>query len=117
MTTIQDMFSVVFCLVGGFFFLAGTVGMIRFPDAMSRMHALSKADNLGLGFLILGLSLRSMVLPIIIKMTIIWLIVMLASSTAVYLIGNSIVEDEKKVGRNHKQLPPKSNSTPRIPKA
>lgn len=96
---IQDIFSVVFCLVGGFFFLAGTVGMIRFPDAMSRMHALSKADNLGLGFIVLGLSLRSMVLPVIIKLIIIWLMIMLASSTAVYLIGNSILEDEKKAGK------------------
>ncbi len=99
MMAIQDIFSVVFCLVGGFFFLAGTVGMIRFPDAMSRMHALSKADNLGLGFIVLGLSLRSMVLPVIIKLIIIWLMIMLASSTAVYLIGNSILEDEKKAGK------------------
>jgi multicomponent Na+:H+ antiporter subunit G len=99
MMTILDIFSVVFCLVGGFFFLAGTVGMIRFPDAMSRMHALSKADNLGLGFIVLGLSLRSMVLPVIIKLLIIWLMVMMASSTAVYLIGNSILEDEKKAGK------------------
>lgn len=99
MMSIQDIFSVFFCLVGGFFFMAGTVAMIRFPDAMSRMHALSKADNLGLGFIILGLSLRSMVLPIIIKLLIIWLMVMLASSTAVYLIGNSILEDEKKTGK------------------
>lgn len=99
MMTIQDIFSVVFCLFGGFFFLAGTVGMIRFPDAMSRMHALSKADNLGLGFIVLGLSLRSMVLPVIIKLVIIWLMVMLASSTAVYLIGNYILEDEKKAGK------------------
>lgn len=99
MMTIQDIFSVVFCLFGGFFFLAGTVGMIRFPDAMSRMHALSKADNLGLGFIVLGLSLRSMVLPVIIKLLIIWLMVMLASSTAVYLIGNSILEDDKKAGK------------------
>ncbi len=99
MMAIQDIFSVAFCLFGGFFFLAGTVGMIRFPDAMSRMHALSKADNLGLGFIVLGLSLRSMVLPVIIKLVIIWLMVMLASSTAVYLIGNSILEDEKKAGK------------------
>ena len=40
---------------GAVFFLAGTVGLLRFPDALSRLHALSKADNLGLGLVVLGL--------------------------------------------------------------
>ena len=34
---------------GAFFFLAGTVGLLRFPDTLTRLHALTKADNLGLG--------------------------------------------------------------------
>jgi multicomponent Na+:H+ antiporter subunit G len=37
-------------LVGAFFFFAGTVGLLRFPDVYTRLHALAKADNLGLGF-------------------------------------------------------------------
>ncbi|MBM9604859.1 cation:proton antiporter [Desulfopila inferna] len=97
--TIWDIFSLLSCLAGGFFFLAGTVGMLRFPDAMSRLHALTKADNLGLGFIVLGLSLRSLVLPVIIKLLLIWFTVMLASSTACYLVGNSILEEERKNGR------------------
>jgi multicomponent Na+:H+ antiporter subunit G len=35
-------------LAGAFFFLAGTVGLLRFPDTLTRLHALTKADNLGL---------------------------------------------------------------------
>ena len=97
--TIWDIFSVLSRLAGGFFFLAGTVGMLRFPDAMSRLHALTKADNLGLGFIVLGLSLRSLVLPVIIKLLLIWIMAMLASSTACYLVGNSILEEEQKTGR------------------
>jgi multicomponent Na+:H+ antiporter subunit G len=50
-----DVFTVVAVLVGGFFFLAGTVGLLRFPDAFTRLHALTKADNLGLGLVVLGL--------------------------------------------------------------
>ena len=40
---------------GAFFFLAGTVGLLRFPDSLTRLHALTKADNLGLGLIVLGL--------------------------------------------------------------
>ena len=41
--------TIVAVCAGAFFFLAGTVGLLRFPDALSRLHALTKADNLGLG--------------------------------------------------------------------
>ncbi len=90
--TIWDIFSILFCLAGGVFFLAGVVGMLRFPDAMSRLHALTKADNLGLGFIVFGLCLRSLAVPVIIKLLLIWLTVMLASSTACYLVGNYILQ-------------------------
>jgi multicomponent Na+:H+ antiporter subunit G len=50
-----DLLTMVSLAVGGFFFLAGTVGLLRFPDAHSRLHALTKADNLGLGFVVFGL--------------------------------------------------------------
>ena len=39
--------------------LAGTVGLLRFPDALTRLHALTKADNLGLGLIVLGLLPRA----------------------------------------------------------
>jgi multicomponent Na+:H+ antiporter subunit G len=43
----------LFC--GLFFFLAGTVGLIRFPDVFTRMHATTKCDTLGAGLILLGL--------------------------------------------------------------
>ena len=33
----------------------GTVGLLRFPDTLTRLHALTKADNLGLGLVVVGL--------------------------------------------------------------
>ncbi|HCC61138.1 MAG TPA: cation:proton antiporter [Pseudomonas sp.] len=45
-------------LIGGLlFFVAGSIGLLRFPDTVSRLHALTKADTLGLGLVIAGLSL------------------------------------------------------------
>jgi multicomponent Na+:H+ antiporter subunit G len=55
MSLALDLFSYVAIGAGAFFFLAGTVGLLRFPDTLTRLHALTKADNLGLGLVVLGL--------------------------------------------------------------
>ena len=55
MRQVLDIFTVVAVSAGAFFFLAGTVGLLRFPDPLTRLHALTKADNLGLGLVVLGL--------------------------------------------------------------
>ena len=55
MTLVLNIFSIVAILAGAFFFLAGTVGLLRFPDTLTRLHALTKSDNLGLGLVVLRL--------------------------------------------------------------
>jgi len=55
MNIILDLFTGFAVAIGAFFFLAGTVGLLRFPDTITRLHASTKADNLGLGLIILGL--------------------------------------------------------------
>ena len=55
MRVLLDIVTVIAVSAGALFFLAGTVGLLRFPDSLSRLHALTKADNLGLGLIVLGL--------------------------------------------------------------
>jgi multicomponent Na+:H+ antiporter subunit G len=43
-------------LLGAFFFLAGTVGLIRLPDFYSRAHAAAKCDTVGAGAILLALA-------------------------------------------------------------
>ncbi|WP_295624026.1 monovalent cation/H(+) antiporter subunit G [uncultured Corynebacterium sp.] len=59
MSFLLDLLTVVLLLVGSAFFTAGTIGLIRFPDIRSRLHALTKADGLGLGFIVLGVVLQA----------------------------------------------------------
>lgn len=35
-------------ILGVVFFLAGTLGLLRFPDVFTRLHSLTKADNVEL---------------------------------------------------------------------
>lgn len=47
-----------FCLVaGGFFMLVAGVGIIKFPDAYCRAHALGKAMTLGIMFILIAMGL------------------------------------------------------------
>ena len=85
-----DVFSVVAIVAGGFFYLAGTVGLLRFPDAYTRLHALTKADNLGLVFVVIGLLPQVGSLLAGLKLLLVWLLVMLSSAAVSQLIARSV---------------------------
>jgi multicomponent Na+:H+ antiporter subunit G len=87
MTFALDAFSVLAITAGAIFFLAGTVGLLRFPDALTRLHALTKADNLGLGLVVLGLLPRADGALGALKLVVVWLLVLMASATVSQLIA------------------------------
>lgn len=82
-----DWLSMGLLLVGAGFFLAGTVGFLRFPDVYSRLHALAKADNLGLGCVLLALALQADSLALALKLLLIWPLVLVASATVSFVIA------------------------------
>lgn len=81
--------SILLITAGCFFFIAGSVGMLRLPDVFARLHATTKADNLGLGLVVIGMLLQSDSLFTAAKLILIWLLVLLSSSTACHLIAKS----------------------------
>ena len=87
MSLVADIFSVLAISMGALFFLAGTVGLLRFPDALTRLHALTKADNLGLGLVVLGLLPRADGPLGALKLVVVWLLVLVAGATVSQLIA------------------------------
>ena len=75
--------------LGLVFFVAGTIGLLRFPDLYTRLHALTKADNLGLGLVVAGLALHANSVLVVLKLLFIWLVVMLASASVSHLIART----------------------------
>ena len=83
---------------GLLFFLAGTVGMLRFPDAFTRLHALTKADNTGLGFVAAGVALLAGSWPLMLLIALVWLLAAMGSSIACHLVARHSLhhgEDEE----------------------
>ena len=82
-------FTVVLALLGLAFFVAGAVEMVRFPDTHSRLHALTKADNLGLGLLVVAM-IPQVDRPVTaLKLVLVWALVIIASATTAQILARS----------------------------
>ena len=90
--TISEIFSAFLLITGSLFFLAGTIGLLRFPDVFTRLHALTKADNLGLGLIVFALIIQADSISTIIKLLLNWLLVLLAGASPSYLIAQGALE-------------------------
>jgi len=84
-----DLFSVVAVSGGALFYLAGTVGLLRFPDAYTRLHALTKADNVGMALVVIGLMPQVGGVLAGLKLVLVWLLVMFSSAAVSQLIART----------------------------
>ena len=94
MTAVLNFLSWPLLLGGAFFFVAGTAGLLRFPDVYARLHAVTKADTLGLGLIVLGLCLRADGWQPVVMMVLIWVLVMVSGATACQLLARYAREDD-----------------------
>lgn len=73
--------------LGCLFFIAGTIGLLRFPDVFCRLHALTKSDNLGVGLITLGLLPQVNSASMAIKVILVWALLLLTSATSCHLVA------------------------------
>ncbi|TDT43358.1 multisubunit sodium/proton antiporter MrpG subunit [Halospina denitrificans] len=92
--TIQ-LVQVLLLITGCLFFAIGTLGLFRFRDTLSRIHALTKVDNLGLGFLVIAL-LPQVASPTVgLKVLLIWMVALAASATSAHLVARAVVSEQR----------------------
>lgn len=88
-----DVLGISLVFAGVLFFLAGSIGLLRLPDLLSRLHALAKADNLGLGLLTAGLGLLDGGVVNGLMLFLVWLLVLAASAAASHLIAKQALRE------------------------
>lgn len=93
-----EVIAVSLVFLGLAFFAAGSVGLLRLPDLYCRLHALTKADNLGLGFVATGLALLSGDALVALKLALVWLLVLAGSAAAAHLIAQRAVREDRADG-------------------
>jgi multicomponent Na+:H+ antiporter subunit G len=90
-----EVLSLLFITTGLGFYAAGSIGLLRLPDLYTRLHGLTKADNLGLGMIVIGLALLSGSAIIAIKLLLIWILVLAASAASAHLIAQQALRGEQ----------------------
>ncbi len=88
---VLDIISWACLLLGGFLCVSGAIGIFRFPDFFSRMHAASVTDTLGSGLIILGLILQTHEWLVIAKLLFIVLFIFLTSPTSSHALAKAAI--------------------------
>ena len=106
MDTLMEISSALFLLLGSFLCLSGGIGLLRFPDFYTRMHAVGVTDTLGAAMILIGLMLLNPDGMVIIKLVIILLMTLFISPTASHALASAAVHNKLKpelASKNHKK--------------
>ena len=98
--SVVDALSMLLLTLGGFFCVAGAVGLIRMPTFFSRMHAASVIETLGAGLVIAGLMVKAGFTLATLKLAILGLLIFFASPTATHAIAKAAWERRETDGED-----------------
>jgi multicomponent Na+:H+ antiporter subunit G len=87
--TIIDILSWALIILGSFALITGAVGVLRFPDVYTRMHAASITDTLGAGSIILGLVLQAGFTLVAAKLLLILIFLFFTSPTSSFALAHA----------------------------
>ncbi len=90
MAIFLDAVSWALLVLGGFMCFSGAVGIHRFPDFFSRMHAAGVTDTLGSSLILIGLMLQTgWQDTVLVKLLLIFLFILLTSPTASHALAKA----------------------------
>lgn len=82
-------FSSILVISGVFFLLMGGLGLVRFPDFYTRMHAAGKCDTLGSLLILTGLAIHQGFDLASVKLMVIAVFIFFTSPTATHAIARA----------------------------
>ena len=85
------------CLLGGaMFLLVGAIGLLRFPDFYTRLHAVSVCDTMGAGLVLVGLMLQGGLSLVTVKLLLMFYFMMFTGPTAVHALAEAALQGKLK---------------------
>ena len=76
-------------LIGAVLAVIGTVGVLRFPDFYTRLHAASVTDTAAATLALLGMALLAPSFAVVFKLAVVWLFLFLTGPTSSHAIANA----------------------------
>lgn len=87
----QSVIVSAFAILGGSFFLLAAIGVVRFPDFLTRMHAATKAGAFGGALLLAACAIAFPQPPVIIKAALTLIFFYLTAPVAAHMLGRAAV--------------------------
>jgi len=84
-----DALAGILMVIGSLFCLVAAVGIVRLPDALTRMHAATKAGTLGAGLLLLAEAVFYQQLGISLRAATVFALLLLTAPVAAHLVGRN----------------------------
>lgn len=94
MDTLIQFSSAFFLLVGSFLCVSGGVGILRFPDFYTRMHAVGVTETLATAMILIGLILHNPDFLVDIKLMVILLMTLFISPSASHALANAAMRND-----------------------
>ncbi len=92
--SMENLFNIaswVLLMSGGFFCVIGTIGLLRMPDAYTRLHASSVVDTLGVGLILAGLVVQAGFTLIGAKLVVIGILIFFISPVAGHAVARAMI--------------------------
>lgn len=93
---IVNVLSWILLLGGALFLLISAIGVLRFPDFYTRLHAVSVCDTLGAGLVLVGLMLQGGFSLVTVKLLLIFYFMMFSGPTAVHALAEAAFQGKLK---------------------
>ena len=86
----------LFLLIGSFLCISGGIGILKFPDFYSRMHAVGVTETLATAMILIGLMLQIPDALVVIKLMLILLLTLFISPTASHALAKAAMQNNLK---------------------
>lgn len=96
MQLLVDGLSWLLLIAGGMFVLISTIGMLRFPDFFTRLHAASITDTLGSLLVLAGLGLQAGLSLVTVKLLLILFFILFTTPTAAHALAKAALHANMK---------------------
>ncbi len=96
MSAVVHVISWAALLTGGFLIITGGIGMLRFPDLYTRMHAAGVTDTGGAGLVLFGLMLQAGLTIVTVKLTLILWVLLFTGPVASHVLAKAALHGKLK---------------------
>jgi len=94
--TVLEILSWALLLGGAIFLLIGAIGVLRFPDFFTRLHAVSICDTMGAGLILAGLMLQGGMSLVTVKLMLMFYFMIFTGPTAVHALAEAALQGKHK---------------------